>query len=548
MIAWAFEALIGSSLLMALVLVLRAPVRRAFGPRIAYALWALPALRLILPPLPGEWQLSRWLSPAWRGMADTPVAGGIVNPHGVAPEMLRHAIGRISVTSTVGPIEAALVPPSAVPGGPSLILMLAALWLAGAVLFLAWQLIRHSLFCYRLMRGARSVRTIVAGHVRLIRAAGATGPMAFGIWRKYVAFPSDFEDRYDEQERALALAHELGHHARGDLIANWAALIVLALHWFNPLAWRAYRAFRADQEMACDALVLAGRPEALRHAYGRAIVKSAHGGAVSAACHLHTINELKGRLKMLTNHKKTPHGRAIAGRAGVAGLILAGLAITASGTAAAGAIRVKVEQVTGVDMTRVALPALPALPVSGAHLVSRQADVPPPAPVPAPGAVPAPAPLPLPDGAAVPPPAPPPPPVVTDKQIVVVAKKQKDAKGFSLDVESDDCGKGSAPTTQQSWTDKDGKKHQRIRICVDRIQAMAMDAAGKAAAASQMDEKAIEKAALASALASLQQVHASLAAASDMDETQRSAALEGIDSAIKELEAEMAGKGDRDDN
>lgn len=525
MIAWAFEALIGSALLMALVLVLRAPVRRAFGPRIAYALWALPALRLILPPLPGEWQFSRWLSPAWRGMADTPVAGGIVNPHGVAPEMLRHAIGRISMTTTAGPIEAALVPPSVVPGGPSLILLLTALWLTGAVLFLAWQLIRHSLFCYRLMRGARSVRTILAGHVRLIRAAGATGPMAFGIWRKYVAFPSDFEDRYDEQERALALAHELGHHARGDLIANWAALIVLALHWFNPLAWRAYRAFRADQEMACDALVLAGRPEALRHAYGRAIVKSAHGGAVSAACHLHTINELKGRLKMLTNHKKTPHGRAIAGRAGVAGLILAGLALTASSSAAAGAIRVKVAQVTGVDMAKVALPA----------------------PAPAPGAVPAPAPLPSPDGAAVPPP-PAPPPVVTDKQIVVVAKKQKDATGFGLDIESDNCGKGAGATTQQAWTDKDGKKHQRIRICIDRIQAMAMDAAGKAAAASHMDEKAIEKAALASALASLQQVHASLATANDMDETQRSAALEGIDSAIKELEEEMAGKGDRDDN
>lgn len=540
MIAWAFEALIGSSLLMALVLVLRASVRRAFGPRIAYALWALPALRMVLPPLPGGWRLSEWLAPTWQGMADTPVAGGIVNPVGVAPEMLRHAVARITITTQGAPVEAAFVPPSVVPGGPSLIVLIAGVWLTGAVLFLLWQLVRHSLFCHRLMRGARSVRTIVAGHVRLIRAEGATGPMAFGIWRKYVAFPSDFEDRYDEQERALALAHELGHHARGDLIANWVALIVLAIHWFNPLAWRAFRAFRADQEMACDALVLAGRPEALRHAYGRAIVKSAHGGAVSAACHLHTINELKGRLKMLTNHKKTPHGRAIAGKAGVTGLILAGLALTASGTAAAGVIRVKVEQATGVDLAKVALPALPAVT---SHMVARQADVPPPAPVPSPGAIPAPAPVPSPDAVA-----PPPPPVETGKQIVVIAKDKKVKGGADLDIVSDDCGKGKDATSQQIWTDKDGKKHQRIRICVDRIQTMAMDAAGKAAAASQMDEKAIEKAALASALGSLHQVKASIAAAKDMDETQRTAALEGIDSAIKELEEEMAGKGDRDDN
>ena len=38
--------------LMALVLLARRRVREAFGPQIAYALWALPLLRLILPPLP----------------------------------------------------------------------------------------------------------------------------------------------------------------------------------------------------------------------------------------------------------------------------------------------------------------------------------------------------------------------------------------------------------------------------------------------------------------------------------------------------------------
>jgi beta-lactamase regulating signal transducer with metallopeptidase domain len=51
-IGWAIEALIASALLMAVVLVIRAPVRRHFGPGIAYALWALPVIRLLLPPLP----------------------------------------------------------------------------------------------------------------------------------------------------------------------------------------------------------------------------------------------------------------------------------------------------------------------------------------------------------------------------------------------------------------------------------------------------------------------------------------------------------------
>ena len=96
----------------------------------------------------------------------------------------------------------------------------------------------------------------------MIETDAATGPLAFGVLAHYVAFPRDFAERYDAAERELALAHELGHHARGDLLANWAALVVLALHWFNPLAWRAFRAFRADQEMANDARVLAGRAPA----------------------------------------------------------------------------------------------------------------------------------------------------------------------------------------------------------------------------------------------------------------------------------------------
>ncbi len=53
MIAWTVQTLIASSILMAIVLMLRAPVSRAFGARAAYALWLLPMLRMILPPLPG---------------------------------------------------------------------------------------------------------------------------------------------------------------------------------------------------------------------------------------------------------------------------------------------------------------------------------------------------------------------------------------------------------------------------------------------------------------------------------------------------------------
>lgn len=48
---WLLDTLLATGGLIALVLVLRRPVARLFGPGLAYALWALPLLRLMLPPL-----------------------------------------------------------------------------------------------------------------------------------------------------------------------------------------------------------------------------------------------------------------------------------------------------------------------------------------------------------------------------------------------------------------------------------------------------------------------------------------------------------------
>ncbi|NTS65081.1 peptidase M56 [Sphingomonas sp. HHU CXW] len=322
MIALAVEALVASTALMLLVLALRGPVRRAFGAEMAYLLWLLPVLRLLLPPLPSGW-----------------------SPLSAAP--ISDVSGRAAVLmSPVVPADvAALVTPDAPTSGA--MPWIALLWLAGAVAILGFQLVRYLRFRARVLRSAQAVTRI--GSVEVVESAGASGPLAFGLIRRVVAFPRDFAERYDAQERELALAHEIGHHRRGDLWANWVALALLALHWFNPIAWIAFRAFRADQEMANDAGVLARAGAAQRHAYGCAIVKAAHGRALTPACHLNTINDLKGRLRMLARQRVSGR-RVAAGGAAITALAGAGLVLTASGMPAAARVRAGVEQVTGVPL------------------------------------------------------------------------------------------------------------------------------------------------------------------------------------------------------
>ena len=232
--------------------------------------------------------------------------------------------------------------------------MLGLAWLLGAALFLGWHAIRHLRFCRAVLADARPLEE--RDGVAIVASAAAPGPLAFGVRRRVIVFPADFGDRYDADERALALQHELGHHQRRDLLANWAALAVLALHWFSPLAWAAFRAFRADQELANDAGVLARCAPDARHAYGRAIVKAASPRfAVATACHLHTIADLKGRLRMLTI-SRTSRRRLATGSGAVTLLVAAGLGLTASGSAA--------EQVRTTLATPVqAAPPTPPAPV-----------------------------------------------------------------------------------------------------------------------------------------------------------------------------------------
>src|SRR3546814_13846426 len=77
-------------------------------------------------------------------------------------------------------------------------------------------------------------------------------------------------------------------------------------------------------------------------------MSAAHGGAVSAACHLHTINDLKGRLKMLST-RQTSRARLASGIAAVALVTATGLGVTASGRQAAEPLRTRVRRTLGMD-------------------------------------------------------------------------------------------------------------------------------------------------------------------------------------------------------
>ncbi|MCL6684519.1 M56 family metallopeptidase [Sphingomonas alba] len=275
MTSWLLGTLLATSLLVALVLLIREPVRQRFGSRVAYGLWLIPAARLLMPTL--------------------------------TQTIERQVPASVPVQPLVRPVvDEPLLLTSFTPPTPGLFEQIGG-W--PTIFLTVWLGVAAGLFLSRIAAFFRDRRVILAnghevgriGSIRIVQSSEVPSPVAFGIIDRVIAVPANFERLYDERERALALDHELAHHRSGDLVANIFAFVLLCLQWFNPLAWVAHAAFRFDQEAACDARVLDKAVARDRAEYGRAIAKAASGRALLFASTLDRKHTLHRRLKSMLN-------------------------------------------------------------------------------------------------------------------------------------------------------------------------------------------------------------------------------------------------------
>jgi len=361
MIAWAFETLLWTALLIALVLLVRRPVARWFGPQVAYALWLIPALRLVLPPI----QLPAWMRlteappeaapeaiPTTETLTLEPSPMSGANP--LASEAQEAASDASAVSSWL-PLDAA-----------SLIEASLVLWLIGAAIFLYLRFSAYFRLRSELLEGSRELGR--EGNVRLVETPGTQAPLAFGVIDKVIALPEGFLAQPDRTARDLALAHEMAHHEGRDLLINILVQPLFALHWFNPLCHYGWLALRRDQEAACDARVVAAKPAQEREAYANLIVTFAAGPNVALAapmaCPVLGEKSIIHRLRSL-KMSDTSQRRLVTGRLMLGAAVLA-LPLTATISYAASEVP--------------AAPAPPAAPVAPSVAVTPPA--PPAAPVP----------------------------------------------------------------------------------------------------------------------------------------------------------------------
>jgi beta-lactamase regulating signal transducer with metallopeptidase domain len=258
------------------VLALRIPVRRLFGASVAYGLWSLVPLAAMGMLLPSRTVLV------------------------AAPQAAGASFDALS----------AAAPGPAGPAAPDLTPFALALWIAGALASLAWLAWRQAAF-------AHAVRQ------------GCAGPAVVGVLKPRVVTPDDFARRYTDREQAVVLAHEITHIRRHDSRVNAAVAVLRCVNWFNPLVHLAAHYLRIDQELACDAQVVAQHPTA-RRAYAEAMLKTqiaARPPPLGCYWPAEAAHPLAERIALLA--RRTP-GRA---RQAVGAAAIAALALAAAGSA-----------------------------------------------------------------------------------------------------------------------------------------------------------------------------------------------------------------------
>jgi TonB family protein len=200
------------------------------------------------------------------------------------------------------------------------------LWAAGFALALA-RLLAACFRAYRIRRAARPFRDPelaaelarelgIRQPVRVLETAGAVMPMTFGLLRPAILLPSDSAGWPDSRRRTVLL-HELAHVRRGDAATQLLARVALAFHWWNPLAWTAWREFLKERERAADDLVLNAGERAPDYAgHLLEVARGLHAAPASAwagVC-MARPSQLEGRLLAILDsrvNRKSP-GRAAA--------------------------------------------------------------------------------------------------------------------------------------------------------------------------------------------------------------------------------------------
>ncbi len=315
---------------------------KCLAPRWRSAFWLLLVARLLLPVSP-ESQMSVFNLSALHGWPANP---GIAAEPALPPA----ASGPVRTESTMegreAPLRAAVgknfpngaslereLPPPKRMASPDLLksaCLWGWVWLAGFGAFLTQVAFRSGRWRRRFSGSPKVSDPAVVELVQecanrlgvrsppaVFESRAVASPVLYGLFKPRLVLPRGFVGRFTREEIRFVVLHEMVHLKRGDLILNWLATGLQAIHWFNPLVWLGFARWRADRELACDAAVLEIVGAGRNRDYGETIIQLLEGRTHQALTPnqvgvLEAPGQLRNRLAMIVKFKPASRWSAAA--------------------------------------------------------------------------------------------------------------------------------------------------------------------------------------------------------------------------------------------
>ena len=193
------------------------------------------------------------------------------------------------------------------------------MWLAGVVivgLVLLGYYLRHKKKLQGLCEGVENIvsesfidslrkKKNIRVRVQYLECKKDMAPMTVGFLKPVIFLP--LQEHTDETR--MMLEHELVHIKRKDMAWRFLAVVLMVMHWYNPLAWWFKREFESVCESSCDEQVLQGQTDQVRVAYANLILKYTinQKGEIFGVALSRGGKEVARRMKkIMTQAKKLP--------------------------------------------------------------------------------------------------------------------------------------------------------------------------------------------------------------------------------------------------
>lgn len=315
---------IGGSVLALFLMCLRYTVLRKMPSTVYYYAWLLVFLRLALPfpglvPTMGETPTAEPVPAVTAAYSESYVQdnNGYVYETG-HNDVVKSVAAESDITINEEKTQDRIVSEPAPKAAFSIDWKSPAIWLSvwalGAFVSMGITVVSYLHFSFSLKKKlmepdsfTKEVYASIRGRKpELYFSDSARTPMLLGVFKPKIVLPLR---EYNEELLLNILRHELTHYRRFDTLYKWVASVILALHWFNPVAWFIRREFNRSCELSCDEILLRSMNKEEKQSYGNSLLlmaaQSPLPSAVVATSFATEKKNLKERLNQIMNYKKS---------------------------------------------------------------------------------------------------------------------------------------------------------------------------------------------------------------------------------------------------